>query len=1002
MGEASNPGPPKSQFQRRGPVTRPHRSRSRVEPTIYSSDDDDEPLVPVLADSMSTVPASSRATSVGAQPTRMAEAFDLTIVDSDLSESPAVQASRGRRRVIREDSSEDEGPGPNLLRRGRFAVLADNDTESVDVHSHAEEEATQDVPARRRRRLRILWQEPTEVERVPCAPTQIEPDSQERLARVSAHIASSCESDSGRSGASEADADPESEVEALVEPVNVNLRARAVTSGFESLDIVDLTDVFQFKASIMQSVPKFLHGAYRSALRQAIDGVKSGLERNDVVLQVRAWKLFLLVPRMLLFRPCRGGLIPRKTIEERVALFQSGHWDVLVEMSLDASMQAATVRSRRKRRDLDSVEKRARRALRLVQLGEVSAGRQALEGASVAPGTNATLRAFQDPDRRPKFPREPVPDEIASFEPAEEFVLDQDWFSSNLRKARRGAAAGPSGMNADHLRPMLENSADSVALSQLASFLCKAKVPNEILGVMGQGRITALEKADGGIRGIVVGEIFRGVAARTIAQQYTAKAEEATAPHQYALKTKAGCETVAHILKVLTELDENATVVSVDGIGAFDLISRNSMMRGLRHMVDGEKILPFVRAFYGKPSSYWWEDDVGDVHAIQQGEGGEQGDPLMPILFCLGQHAALASVKRELLEGEQLFAFLDDLYIICKPERVVEVHRILSNKLWEHARISLHAGKTKVWNKSGVEPKDCHVLQEAAVLATPGAVVWRGDRSLPTCQQGFKVLGVPFGHQDFISSFLRGKIASHQTLLDRIPEVPDVQSAWLLLSYCAAARANFFLRSVDPDESEEFAQAHDEGVWRCFSRIMGLSPSCDARIQASLPLCEGGLGLRSAMRSRPAAHWASWADALKMIKQRHPGVADMIVRSLVSHENCSSIQSLLRCADALETAGFDVPSWEDLAEGRRPEGTSEDGDPCQPRIGWQKQAATCLEKQFLSRDVWPGLLDHERAMLLSQQGPMASVPFSFPTDRVSRFDSQPFRILLSRRLRLSP
>ena len=93
------------------------------------------------------------------------------------------------------------------------------------------------------------------------------------------------------------------------------------------------------------------------------------------------------------------------------------------------------------------------------------------------------------------------------------------------------------------------------------------------------------------------------LAARTIAQQYTAKAEVATAPHQYALKTMAGCETIAHILQVLTELDENATVVSVDGIGAFDLISRNSMMRGLRHMVDGEKILPFVRAFYGKPSS---------------------------------------------------------------------------------------------------------------------------------------------------------------------------------------------------------------------------------------------------------------------------------------------------------------------------------------------------------------------------------------------------------------
>ena len=233
--------------------------------------------------------------------------------------------------TMRVDVRSDEGPGPILLRRGRFAALADDDTE----------EATQEIPARQRRRLRILWQEPAEVERVTCAPTQIEPDShEEHLARVCAHNASNCESDSGRSGASEADGDPESQDEVLVEPVNVNMRARAVTSGFESLDIVELTDVFQFKASIMQSVPKFLHGAYRSALRQAIDGVKSGLERNDVALQVRAWKLFLLVPRMLLFRPCRGGTIPRKTIEERVALFQSGHWDVLVEMSLDASMQA--------------------------------------------------------------------------------------------------------------------------------------------------------------------------------------------------------------------------------------------------------------------------------------------------------------------------------------------------------------------------------------------------------------------------------------------------------------------------------------------------------------------------------------------------------------------------------------------------------------------------------------------------------------------------------------
>ena len=32
---------------------------------------------------------------------------------------------------------------------------------------------------------------------------------------------------------------------------------------------------------------------------------------------------------------------------------------------------------------------------------------------------------------------------------------------------------------------------------------------------------------------------------------------------------------------------------------------------------------------------------MGDPQMIPQGEGGEQGDPLMPLLFSLGQHSAL-------------------------------------------------------------------------------------------------------------------------------------------------------------------------------------------------------------------------------------------------------------------------------------------------------------------------------------------------------------------------
>ena len=45
-------------------------------------------------------------------------------------------------------------------------------------------------------------------------------------------------------------------------------------------------------------------------------------------------------------------------------------------------------RRRRRRQQVEDVERRANRALSLVQMGELSTGRQALEAAIVAPGTH--------------------------------------------------------------------------------------------------------------------------------------------------------------------------------------------------------------------------------------------------------------------------------------------------------------------------------------------------------------------------------------------------------------------------------------------------------------------------------------------------------------------------------------------------------------------------------------------------------------------------------------
>ena len=124
------------------------------------------------------------------------------------------------------------------------------------------------------------------------------------------------------------------------------------------------------------------------------------------------------------------------------------------------------------------------------------------------------------------------------------------------------------------------------------------------------GRMTASRKPDGGVRGIVAGDVIRRLVARTIAQQLEKTVEAATPPHQHALSTRSGCECIAHSLQGMCEMDHTCTVLSNDGIGAFDRISRAAMLDGLLNVARARAGgLPFVLMFYA-PSAYLWEDDA--------------------------------------------------------------------------------------------------------------------------------------------------------------------------------------------------------------------------------------------------------------------------------------------------------------------------------------------------------------------------------------------------------
>ena len=131
-----------------------------------------------------------------------------------------------------------------------------------------------------------------------------------------------------------------------------------------------------------------------------------------------------------------------------------------------------------------------------------------------------------------------------------------------------------------------------------------------------KGTLTALLKSSGKVREIVAGDSLQRLVTRTLSKQYGSEMEAACWPHQYALSTRAGTECVAHLHRTALEEDPENTVLSLDGIGAYDTIRRKAMLQKLRTL-PGASAMPFVLLSYGSSSEYLWFDDAGEAHIVK-------------------------------------------------------------------------------------------------------------------------------------------------------------------------------------------------------------------------------------------------------------------------------------------------------------------------------------------------------------------------------------------------
>ena len=203
--------------------------------------------------------------------------------------------------------------------------------------------------------------------------------------------------------------------------------------------------------------------------------------------------------------------------------------------------------------------------------------------------------------------------------PDSPLTLDMKIFA----KSPTAPAAGPGGCSNEMLEVCLDDQETCQLLFLAAEDFARGTAPNVSQCFM-LANLTALQKKDGGVRGIITGTTFRRLVAKTLARQFSRQVEAACAPFQFALSTRAGVDCVGHA-------DCEATL-PINGVGAYDHVFRSSILAKLLEVLGLRPLLPLVRSIYARPSRYVWQDDAGQRHEVHEHEGRDAilvqlGDP---------------------------------------------------------------------------------------------------------------------------------------------------------------------------------------------------------------------------------------------------------------------------------------------------------------------------------------------------------------------------------------
>jgi hypothetical protein len=422
-----------------------------------------------------------------------------------------------------------------------------------------------------------------------------------------------------------------------------------------------------------------------------------------------------------------------------------------------------------------------------------------------------------------------------------------------------GASPGRSGWTGDLLKALIDEPECIEGLATITLLIINGDISGKLKQVLLTSVLVGIDKPNGGIRPVAVGEVFYKMAALYIMAVVEEEMKEALGPQQFAM-LPGGAESALVTIQTALEINPGWALISCDLVNAFNARSRDEILQAVYRERKLQDLWRITAWAYGEPSPLHVMKDGRLWATLKSSQGVKQGDALSAFLFAL----SMAKIYERTTANTfcTFVAVQDDFYILGPPTEAMKAWDNFVGQCTADSGISVNKKKTMAlvpeqkwvpaFEQLGIEVK-------TELIPALGGVVTRDD--------------------GIASNWLRRESESKHESMFRLlvdKHMPS-QIAFILLRMCMIPLANYWARTNRPSRTKMMAREFDTRVADTMATIIN-APNLPfaARKLIQMPVGMGGFGLRSVELTARAAWLSAMGQAMRACKPllpagEHPG-----------------------------------------------------------------------------------------------------------------------------------